>query len=333
MTTGSVSQAGLEYLLRVLPGAKVSQSGVEYLHRVQPSHAISQAGVEILYKSSPCGTRRAQVWTITRKDGQVFRFTSLDRDLDWQGETFKACNSLAPSAAENVGNVDDAGSMNLSGAIASGAIDGWHLYAGLFDGADVEVWLVPWDPSLDDDGVPKRLIKGAFGAVDLTETGFSVDIVGDGAKLQQTPLVKPVTPDCRWQFGDVGCGKDLAPLTVTGDADTGDGLREFTDSARTEPAGFFTRGIVTFTGGANAGVSAEIKEHAVGGVFTLWPRLPFPVAPLTPYSMVPGCTNLKAASGGCNGCAAWGQLLRYGGFDKVPGGDKRSAPALQHTAS
>jgi uncharacterized phage protein (TIGR02218 family) len=333
MTTGSVSQAGTEYLFRVNPGVEASQAGVEYLHRLQPGHAISQAGVEFLYKSSPCGTRRAQLWTITRTDGQVVRLTSLDRELDWREETYAACNSLLPSAAESVATVDDGGSINLSGAIASGAIDGWDLYAGLFDGAAIEAWVVGWDPSLTDDGVPKRLIGGTFGDVEQTETGFSVDIVGDGEKLKQTPLVQQLQPGCRWQFGDDGCGKDLGPLTVSGTIDSAEGLRDFTDAARSETAGYFTRGTVTFTSGDNSGVSAEIKEHEAGGVFTLWPRVPFPIAAGDTYSMVPGCTNLKAASGGCNGCTAWDNLLRYGGFDKVPGGDKRSAAAIQSSTS
>jgi hypothetical protein len=109
--------------------------------------------------------------------------------------------------------------------------------------------------------------------------------------------------------------------------DIGAGVREFTDAARVETAGYFSRGKVTFTTGDNAGISAEIKEHGSGGVFTLWPRLPFAIAAGDQYSMTPGCTNLKAASGGTNGCTAWGQVIRYGGEDKVPGGDKRAAAA------
>jgi hypothetical protein len=34
---------------------------------------------------------------------------------------------------------------------------------------------------------------------------------------------------------------------------------------------------VTFLSGLNSGISAEIKEHKAGGVFELWPRLPFPI--------------------------------------------------------
>jgi uncharacterized phage protein (TIGR02218 family) len=323
-----VSQGGAEALVRVQSGMQVSQAGVELLGRVQPNFSVTQAGVEVLVKARPCSTRDAQVWTITRLDGTVYRFTSLDRDLEWGGATYAACNSLDPSASENVAEVDSAGSMDLSGALSADGIDGWDLYAGLFDGAEVEAWLVPWDVA-SRDGLPRRLLRGNFGSVELGETGFKVELIGDGAKLQQTPLVRALQPGCRWQFGDEGCGKDLGPLTVTGTVDSAIGQRAFTDAARTEAAGYFRRGRVTFTGGSNAGLSAEIKEHDAGGTFVLWPRLPFAISAGDTYSIVPGCTNLKTAEGGTNGCTAWAQLLRYGGFDKVPGGDKRGKAAIQ----
>jgi uncharacterized phage protein (TIGR02218 family) len=331
-----VSQAGIEALHTVIPGVRVSQTGIEALHRVQPAFAVSQVGVEYLFKNVPCGTRLAQIWTITRTDDEMFRFTSLDRDLEWppgSGTTYQACGSLDPTASENVAELDSAGSMDLSGAVGGdsdeGWINSWDLYSGKFDGARVEAWLVPWS----GEGQPKRLLGGTFAPVELTETGFKTEIAGDGDKLKQTPLVQTIQPGCRWQFGDPDtCGKDLGPLTVTGTVDTGDGVRDFTDAARAETAGYFKFGRVTFTGGANAGVTAEIKEHKAGGQFTLWPRLPFAISDGDPYSMVPGCTNLKASDGGCNGCTVWGQLARYGGFDKVPGRDKRGEAATVRTS-
>jgi uncharacterized phage protein (TIGR02218 family) len=349
MTTATVSQAGVEVLYRADPSLKVSQAGaeilyrvgnvlrvsqagVEILHRVIPLLSISQVGIEFLHKSVPCATNWAQIWTITRKDGEVFRFTSLDRDLEWpprSGTIYTACDSLVPSASENVAELDEAGSMDLSGALGGvDGIDRWELYSGKFDGAIVDGWLVPWS----GEGRAKRLLGGTFAPVQLTDAGFKTEVAGDGEKLKQTPLVQPIQPGCRWQFGDPDtCGKDLGPLTVTGTVDLGSGLRGFTDAARTEPAGYFKFGTVTFLSGLNSGISAEIKEHDAGGVFTLWPQLAFP-ADGADYSMTPGCTNLKASDGGCNGCTAWGQLVRFGGFDKVPGRDKRGKAADVRTS-
>lgn len=317
------SQAGIYALITTGTEVRVSQGGFNALVAILPAVPVSQAGMYVLAGSTPCSTKWAQVWTITRTDGEVFRFTSLDRDLVYAGNTYQACDSLVPSASESVSEVDQAGSMDLSGAIGPAGITETDLYAGLFDGAVAVAELVAWSGT----SIPRRLLKGTFGAVEQSETGFKVELLGDGAKLLQTPLISLIQPGCRWQFGDSKCGVDLGPLTVTGTIDSGNGQREFTDAARAETPGYFTRGRVTFTSGLNNGVSAEIKSHLTGGVFELWPRLPFGIVTGVTYSMTPGCTLLKETVGGTNGCTDWANLRRYGGFPKVPGGDKRSAAA------
>lgn len=341
MTTGSVSQAGAEVLYRVIPEARVSQggteylhtvipgvrvgqAGAEYLHRVQPGFAVTQAGVEFLYKSVPCGTRWALNVTITRTDGETYRLTSKDGDLEWppgSGTIYQSCDSLAPSASENVSELDAAGSIDLSGAF--GILSEHGLYAGLFDGAEVHVWLVSWD----GEAIAKRLMKGTFGPIEQTDTGFKVELMGDGQKLQQTPLVRTLQPGCRWVFGSARCGKDLGPLTVTGTIDSAIGQREFIDAARAETAGYFKRGEVTFTSGDNAGTSAEIKEHETGGHFILWPRLPYAIAAGDAYSMTPGCTLLRESADGTNGCDDWANFVNYGGFLSVPTRDQVTSRA------
>lgn len=322
-----VAQVGAYALTGIVPTARAAQAGVYALIGVTAHAGVAQAGVYMLAGGEPCATHKAQIWTIRRTDGVTFRFTSLDRDLAIGGETYRACGSLDPSASENVAEVDSAGSMDLSGALSRDGdpdmIESWDLHAGLFDGAEVEAWLVPWSGA----GRRRRLLKGTFGPVQQTQTGFKVALTGDGEKLLQTPLVFLLQPGCRWKFGDpVTCQKDLGPLTVTGTVELGATQRIFTDAARAEAAGYFKFGRVTFLSGLNSGINAEIKEHRVGGEFELWPRLPFPPDGAS-YSMTPGCTNLKEAVGGTNGCTAWAKLARYGGFDKVPGRDKRNKAA------
>lgn len=325
-----VTQAAVMAMASVGAPLHVTQSPVLVLGSVVPDMRIFQAPVIVLGSGSPCGTQWAQIWKIERTDGEIFRFTSKDTDLEYppgSGIEYQSCDSLVPSASEAVSELDASGSMDLSGAIGDDGISEQALYAGLFDGATAEAWLVPWA----GEGMPKRLLKGTFGAVEQSPTGFKVELLGDGAKLMQTPLISLLQPGCRWLsiggFGGPFCGKDLGPLTVTGTVDSSTGQRSFVDAARAEAAGYFTAGKVTFTTGDNAGISAEIKQHSAGGNFTLWPRMVFPISVGDQYSMTPGCTGLKTASGGTNGCTAWANLVRFGGFDKVPGKDKRSAAA------
>src|SRR5213592_1866063 len=97
-----VAQAGVIALLATGTPVRVAQAGIAALVAIRPEVRIPQAGLIMLAAGSPCTTRWAQVWTIERLDGEVFRFTSLDRDLDWLGETYRSCDSLVPSASEAV---------------------------------------------------------------------------------------------------------------------------------------------------------------------------------------------------------------------------------------
>ena len=324
-----VDQAGLYAL--AIPGVevRVDQAGVYVLVAIRPVVPVAQAGMYALASGSPCSTRWAQIWTIRRTDGEVFRFTSKDSGLEYpagSGISHLSCDSLVPSASEGVAEVDAAGSMDLSGAVGEGEgrITAFDLYAGLFDGAEVEAWRVPWA----GEGRPQRLLKGTFAPVEFGETGFNVELAGDGEKMKQTPLVRLLGPNCWKKFGGPFCQKALGPLTVTGTVVSATGQRSFADAARGEAAGYFSRGVVTFTSGDNSGVSAEIKAHTAGGNFELWPRLPFAIAAGDQYSMTPGCTHLRAASGGTNGCTAWANDPNFGGAENVPGGDKRSSPKV-----
>ncbi len=319
-----VAQGGMYALAKIGTPLHVAQGGMYSLTAITPQIGIAQAGMYVLAAGAPCVSEWCQVWRIVRTDGQVFRFTSLDHDWEWLGEEYQACDSLSPSASENVAQADEAGNMDLSGAVGENGIKPRELFMGLFDGAVVDAWLVPYE----GEGRQKLLVRGTFGPVEQTDTGFKVELLGDGAKLMQTPLIQLIQPDCRWEFGNpITCGVDLGPLTVTGTVDSGVGQRQFTDAARVETAGYFTRGRITWVTGSNAGKSAEIRIHSAGGVFELWPRVPYAIVAGDQYSMTPGCTNLKESVGGTNGCEAWANLGRYGGFRNVPGRDRRNKPA------
>lgn len=321
---GSVraSQIVRRALVHIPPPSRTSQvvrrALVEFGIPIRSSQIVRRSLVSI----RPCLTRECQIWIIRRKDGTVYRFTSLDRDLVYGGQPYKACDSMVPSASSSANEVGSVGDINLSGIIGEGAgsVTLADLHAGRLDGAFVEAWRVSWDGTTE----PKAIMRGTFGSVSFGERGFSVDLTGDGARLQQTPLLRTVAPGCDLVFGSTPCGKNLGPLTVTGTVQTGQGQRGFTDSNRGEPDGYFNYGRVTFTSGANAGISAEIKSHAAGA-FTLWPRLAESVSAGDAYSMTPGCSNLMEAAGGTNGCLAWGRRESYGGFPTVPGEDAMNA--------
>lgn len=76
----------------------------------------------------------------------------------------------------------------------------------------------------------------------------------------------------------------IGTLTGVGDKQT------FQDTGRTEAVDYFDQGTITFTSGANNGITRQVKEYAANGTFTTW--LPFPntVAIGDTYSAIAGCS-------------------------------------------
>lgn len=285
---------------------------------------ITQAVALVLADQVPCLTRWAQCWTITRTDGEVFAFTSLDRALTFRGVVHEPCNSLAATAVELSTIVGVTGSMELHGILADGGVSEVDLYNGLFDGANIEVWLVPWDNSGGE--IPFRLMAGVTGSSSSGETDFSQEILTPSAQLQQKALLETCTPSCRYEFGnqvDSRCPVDLVALTVTGsvtgtpipNASTNATRRIFTDSTRVEADGFYNQGALTWTSGPNTGVTSEVKDFTAGQ-FILWEALLFPIALTDAYSLTPSCDKSPASHLLFNA-----DMVDFGGFPHVPGGD------------
>lgn len=303
---------------------RVTQATLLALAEYDAGIRVTQTAVLVLADQVPCLTRWAQTWTITRTDGEVFAFTSLDRPLTFRGVVHEPCNSLAASAVELSTIVGVTGSMELRGILADGGVSEVDLYNGLFDGASIEVWMVPWDNSGGE--IPFRLMAGVTGSSGHGDTNFSQEILTPSAQLGQRALLETFTPACRYEFGnsvDPRCPVDLAALTVTGsatglaipNASTNATRRIFTDSTRAEADGFFNLGSLTWTSGLNIGATSEVKDFTAGQ-FILWEALLYPIALTDAYSLTPSCDKSPAGHLLFNA-----DMVDFGGFPDVPGGD------------
>lgn len=65
----------------------------------------------------------------------------------------------------------------------------------------------------------------------------------------------------------------------------------FVDVSRTEPDHWFRGGQITWTSGANNGLSVDIKSSAADGTFVLHFPMPFPIAPSDTFTPVTGCNH------------------------------------------
>jgi uncharacterized phage protein (TIGR02218 family) len=306
------------------PPMRVTQFAALPLVEFHADTPITQMLALVLVDQIPCTTQWAQTWTITRTDGQVFAFTSLDRPLTFRGVVHTPCNSLTATATEQSTTIGASGNMELLGIISDAGISEQELYNGLFDFAAFEIWMVPWNNTSGQ--TPFRLMAGTTGGMSHGIDGFKFEVLTGSANLRQKGLLEVFSPSCRYGFGstlDARCPVNLAAITVAGSATStavpaasnASTRRIVIDSSRAEPNGHFDLGILTFTGGANAGAKSEIKRFEAG-VFVLWSPLLYPIETGDTYTATPGCNKSPTDHMRFNA-----DMVDYGGFPDVPGSD------------
>lgn len=303
------------------PHSRVTQSQALAFYAGGGPAKVTQSAALLLADAVPCLTRWAQCWRIERTDGEVFNFTSLDRELQFRGETYTPCDSLSASASEMAAMIGSVGNQELAGVIADDSISERDLYGGLFDRAKLEVWLVPWDNSGGE--TPRRLLAGVTGNLSQGERGYTLEVITPGGLLQQRPLLQTFTPSCRWELGDSRCTVDLDALAVNGtvtgvaakNAHSGASHRTFADSSRAEDDDYFALGSLVWTSGKNNGLRSEIKSFS-GGQFTLWHPMLYPIEVGDTYEARPGCDKTKPT---CK--TKFDNIINFGGFPHVPGRD------------
>src|SRR5690606_1399097 len=95
--------------------------------------------------------------------------------------------------------------MDVAGALTSGAIGEDDLIAGRWDGARVALFAVDWT----DPGAAVALGEGRIGAVETKGTGFTAELRGAAAALDR-PVVEATSPECRAELGDRRCRVAMA---------------------------------------------------------------------------------------------------------------------------
>lgn len=268
-------------------------------------------------RGEPCSTQRAQCWRMTRRDGQVFRFTSLDVDVTWGNEVFETCGGFNPSASEQSSELGSVGSQELEGIFISDLITEADLYGGKWNDAFIEVWLIPYGEDTTD--TPKRIAAGWTGNLSHGERGFRMEVTGPGARMDQQALVQEVNAQCSWVFGSEECGFDREAVKETGDVALCVTRERLVAnlSASSEGGLQWANGDVRFTSGQNIGEVCQVKSVDFDtGEIVFWILPPFLPAYGDTFDLLPGC-DLSFPT--CRDI--YGRGDDFGGFPDVPGTD------------
>lgn len=252
-------------------------------------------------------------WRVTRTDGVAIGFTDHDQDVVFDGTTFRHFSGFtAGEVTTTLGLTVD--NLDVEGALSSVEITEQDLSAGLYDDAEIELWRVNWQ----DPAQRVLMRKGNLGEVERDEVFFRAELRGIAHRLQQA-RGRVYGATCDATLGDARCGVDLEDPaykgtgTVTSSSEAtihATGLGSFAE-------GFFSRGRVTFTSGANEGLAFNVRLHTTGSsdaVIHLWEAPVYAVEAGDTFTVTAGCDKRLET---CRDKFA--NVVNFRGFPHIPG--------------
>lgn len=265
-------------------------------------------------------TTTCRAWSVVRRDGVTLGFTDHDRDLSFDGITFRASSGMTASALQQATGLS-VDNSEAAGALSDASIREADVEAGRFDGAEVRCWQVNWADVLER----AELFRGSFGEIVRVDGAFRAELRGLSEALNRV-TGQVFHAGCSAVLGDARCRVDTtlpafsAGGTVAEVLASG-GLRIATGAA--QEAGWFEGGLVEVLDGAGAGLKAGIRSDRPDGAarrIDLWAPVPAPVLPGDQIRLVAGCDR---RAGTCR--VKFGNFLNFRGFPHVPGEDWLSA--------
>ncbi len=260
-------------------------------------------------------TSLCQCWRVALLDGSVLGFTDHDKPLSFDGVTYEPATGFA---AAEVGSAlgMSVDTQDVAGALSSDRIREDDLAAGLWDGAEVVTYMVDWSD------IANRILlhRASIGEVTRGETAFRAELRGlaHGLAAEQG---RAFQRQCDAVVGDSRCGVSLVgSFAGTGSVTGLQGTRTVTVSGLASyDRGWFIGGVLTWSSGANAGRTVEVRRHDRSGsiaTIELWQPMSKPIEVGNTFTVSAGCDKTVTT---CK--SKFSNVVNFRGFPHIPGND------------
>jgi len=253
----------------------------------------------------------ATCWHITRTDGIELGFTDHDAALTFGGVIYDSIAGFTPTTVESKSNMS-VDNLDLEGQTFSTKITEEELLAGLYDYAEIEIFIVNYEDLSQGKLIVKR---GRLGEVTINQQMFQAEVRGLTQHLSQT-IGEIFSPSCRAILGDSRCKVAVASFTVSATVTEITNNQTFKASVLSEAAFWFTGGEVVWTSGNNSGRRMEVKEFASTQV-VLALLMGKSIQVGDGFNIVTGCDKTRKT---CQ--SKFSNIINFRGEPDIPGVDK-----------
>lgn len=260
-------------------------------------------------------TKYTECVKITRTDGTTYRFTALDDDLSIQEAdgafyTYKSADSFKLTALETQSGLV-VSNMDVDCIVSDDSIAEDDLIAGLFDHANVELFIAYW-AGQSIGTLPLR--TSWIGEIQIKGVQFRADLRGIAQKLQQV-FIQTTSLECRWTFCDPKCGLNAATYTRNVTVTAVESNDTFDANILSGDQNKFQWGLARFLTGNNAGGEMEIIRNFNTRIQLFLP-MPFDVQVGDTLQLIYGCDKVFRT---CN--TVYNNADRFGGEPFLAGSD------------
>jgi uncharacterized phage protein (TIGR02218 family) len=261
-------------------------------------------------------TTVCRAWLVTRRDGMTLGFTDHDRDLVFDGVTFRAESGLTARAVQQTTGlaVDNTEAL---GALSHAAVTEADVLAGRYDAAEVRAWLVNWARP----EVRVEQFRGTLGEIVRAAGAFRAELRGLTEALNQ-PQGRVYQRSCSAVLGDGKCRFDLTQPGYFTERVVED-MHDRTVFRFASFGGFddrwFERGRVIVMSGQAEGIIGVIKNDRTIGSrreIELWQAIGPDIRAGDLLRLEAGCDK---AVDTCR--IKFGNLPNFRGFPHIPGED------------
>lgn len=256
------------------------------------------------------GATTSLAWaaTLTRTDGQVFRYTSGTRNITIGANLYLAQPGFAVSdITSTLGLSVDTLQMLV---LATDDLTRADFLTGRWDGCRVELAQYNWAAPADGF-IPWPTFTVAN--TEPIQGGFSLELRDLRQPLQQD-YTRATGKTCPYRLGDARCAKDLTAFTFAFTVTGVTSRSIFTCSALAQAADYFSSGELVFADGLHGGLRLLVRNHGAGGVITLAVPLIDDVVIGQTGTIVAGC--LRRFDEDCK--TKFSNVLNFGGHKDTP---------------
>lgn len=233
---------------------------------------------------------RALLLRLTRKDGEIFRFTNRDVDIEWDDgtglETYAAGSGFtASSVLVAIGTGIQGMSIKMLKRVAG--ITDADLEGGLW--TDAQCLLVMVRADLPTDGY-LIIFGGDVQQIQDDEQGGVEFEVRGLIRNSRVLDVESYSFLCRADLGDARCQVDIEALSELFTVDVASSNQRFSTIELNQADDHWNLGVIQWITGANAGLSMEIKDSdSSSKLLILAGQMPFSVVAGDTGKAWPGC--------------------------------------------